>query len=127
MKIFHKEGIRTTCFILPIFPGITDVKSIILKTKDYCNLVWLENLNLRGDYKKTILNYIKEKHTKLYPLYDEIYNKGKRDYWENLDKEIREFCKEHDLEYLINDDSQKRGINEPPIVVNYFYHEEITK
>ena len=127
MKKFHKAGIRTTCFISPIFPGITDVKSIILKTKDYCNLVWLENLNLRGEYKRIILNYIKEKHNKLYPLYDEIYNKGKRDYWENLDKEIREFCKEQNLEYLRNDDSQKRGINEPPIVVNYFYHEEITK
>ena len=41
--------------------------------------------------------------------------------------ELEEFCKEQDLEYLRNDDSQKRGINEPPIVVNYFYHEEITK
>ena len=127
MKKFHKEGIRTTCFISPIFPGITDVKAIIEKCKDYCNLIWLENLNLRGDYKATILNYIKAKYPKIYLLYDEIYNKGKRDYWENLNKEIAEFCKEKNLEYLRNDDSQKRGINEPPIVVNYFYHEEITK
>lgn len=127
MKKFHEAGIRTTCFISPIFPGITEVKSIILRTKDYCNLVWLENLNLRGEYKSRILNYIKEKHSNLYSLYDEIYNKKKREYWENLDKEIKEFCKEQDLEYLRNDDSQKRGINEPPIVVNYFYHEEITK
>lgn len=127
MKKFHNAGIRTTCFISPIFPSITDVKSIILKTKDYCNLIWLENLNLRGDYKSRILNYIKEKHSNLYPIYDEIYNKGKRDYWENLNKEIQEFCKQQNLEYLRNNDSQKRGINEPPIVVNYFYHEEITK
>ena len=54
MKKIHEEGIRTTCFISPIFPEIIDVKSIILKTKDYCNLVWFENLNLRGDYKATI-------------------------------------------------------------------------
>ncbi len=45
----------------------------------------------------------------------------------NLNKEIAEFCKEKTLEYLRNDDSAKRGVNEPPIVVNYFYHEEITK
>lgn len=127
MKKFHEAGIRTTCFISPIFPEITNVKDIILKTKDYCNLVWLENLNLRGNYKATILNYIKEKYPSIYPLYDEIYNKGKKDCWENLDKEIREFCKEQNLEYVRNDDSIKRGINEPPIVVNYFYHEEITK
>lgn len=127
MKKFHEEGIRTTCFISPIFPEITDVKRIILKTKNYCNLVWLENLNLRGDYKAIILNYIKEKYPKLYPLYDEIYNKGKRDYWEKLNREIAKFCKEQNLEYLRNDDSKKRGIDKPPIVVNYFYHEEITK
>ncbi len=127
MKIFHQEGIRTTCFISPIFPGITDMKEIILQTKDYCNLIWLENLNLRGDYKKVILDYIRTKHPDLYPLYEEIYIKGKRDYWENLNSEIAEFCKELNLEYLRNDDSQQRDINEPPIVVNYFYHEEITK
>lgn len=127
MKKFHEAGVRTACFISPIFPGITDIKSIILKTKDYCNFVWLENLNLRGDYKVTILKYIKEKYSKLYPIYDEIYNKGKREYWENLNQEIKEFCKEQNLEYVRNDDSIKREINEPPIVVNYFYHEEIKK
>ncbi len=47
MKIFYAAGIRTTCFISPIFPGITDVKTIIDKVKDKCNLIWLENLNLR--------------------------------------------------------------------------------
>ena len=29
MEAFHKAGVRTTCFISPIFPGITDVKAII--------------------------------------------------------------------------------------------------
>ncbi|MBQ7723181.1 MAG: radical SAM protein, partial [Selenomonadaceae bacterium] len=29
MKILHEAGIRTTCFISPIFPGITDVVAII--------------------------------------------------------------------------------------------------
>ncbi|MCD7797895.1 MAG: radical SAM mobile pair protein B [Akkermansiaceae bacterium] len=127
MRKFHEAGVRTTCFISPIFPYITDVQVIILKTKDYCNLIWLENLNLRGDYKKVILDYIKEKRPALYSVYDEIYNKGDRDYWENLSKKIAQFCAEHKLEYLRNDDSQQRGINEPPIVVNYFYHEEITR
>ncbi len=127
MKKFHNAGIRTTCFISLIFPMITDVKEIILKTKDYCNLVWLENLNLRWEYKKIILNYIKEKYSNFYPIYDKIYNEGKRDYWEILDKEIRKLCKEQKLEYIRNDDSLKRGINEQTLVVNYFYHEEITK
>lgn len=33
MKAFHDAGIRTTCFISPIFPGITDVKEIILRQR----------------------------------------------------------------------------------------------
>lgn len=127
MKIFHENGVRTTCFISPIFPGITYVPSIIRKAKKYCNLVWLENLNLRGDYKATIMNYIKEKHPDLVKLYESIYNKKDRTYWENLDKEIRDFCKEENLEYVRADDSMKRDFNLPPIVVNYFYHEEVKK
>lgn len=38
-------GVRTTCFISPIFPGITDLPAIIRRAKEQCNLVWLENLN----------------------------------------------------------------------------------
>ena len=75
MKTLYGEGIRTTCFISPIFPEITDVPSIIDETKEYCNLVWLENLNLRGDYKSRILTYIKKEYPDLTPLYNQIYNK----------------------------------------------------
>ena len=55
MKKFHKEGIRTTCFISPIFPEITDPIEIIEEISNFCNYIWLENLNLRGGYKKTIV------------------------------------------------------------------------
>ena len=70
MKAFHDAGVRTTCFISPIFPGITDVAAIIRRAKKQCNLVWLENLNLRGGYKKVILDYIAEKYPNLVPLYE---------------------------------------------------------
>lgn len=127
MKEFYKAGIRTTCFISPIFPKITDVKAIIKKTKSFCNLVWLENLNLRGNYRPIILNYIAEKYPELVPLYNAIYSKNDRTYWFELDAEIRAFCKKEGLLYVRDDDSVKRPFNEPPIVVNYFFHEEIKK
>jgi len=127
MKTLYDEGIRTTCFISPIFPEITDVPSIINKTKDYCNLIWLENLNLRGDYKSTILNYIKENYPDLFPLYDLTYNKKDRGYWKSLNNELKEYCENQGLLYLRDDDSIMHPFDEPPIVVNYFYHEEITK
>lgn len=125
MKAFHDAGVRTTCFISPIFPGITDLPAIIRKAKNQCNLVWLENLNLRGGYKKTILDYIAEKHPDLVPLYDAIYNKKDRSYWSMLDTQMRQFCQEEGLLYVRDDDSIKRPFDDPPIVVNYFFHEEI--
>ena len=101
MKQIHDEGIRTTCFISPIFPGITDVFSIIEEIKDFCDYIWLENLNLRGSFKGTIMNYIKEKYPALYPLYDEIYNKKNISYWEMLDKQVEEYANKNRYMYVI--------------------------
>jgi DNA repair photolyase len=127
MKAFHDAGIRTTCFISPIFPGITDVKAIIDRAKDQCNLIWLENLNLRGTFKPLIMGYIREKKPELIPLYEEIYVKGKRDYWERLNVELKAYAEALGLPYVRDDDSFKRPFDAPPIVVNYFYHEEVKK
>ena len=127
MKALHAAGIRTTCFISPIFPVLSAVPAIIHKVKDQCQLIWLENLNLRGSYKTVILDYIKEKHPELFPLYQEIYNQGNRRYWEMLDTELRVYANEIGLDYTVNDDSMRRPFDAPPIIVNYFYHEKIKK
>lgn len=126
MKKFHEQGIHTVCFISPIFPKITDVVSIIERCKDYCDFVWLENLNLRGDYKFRILNYIKKKFPQIYDTYDDIYRKKNMFYWQNLDSEICEYCKKNNFSYLKNNSSSKSH-NGSPVVINYFYHEEIRK
>lgn len=127
MKIFHNAGVRTTCFISPIFPEITDVKAIIKRAENQCNLIWLENLNLRGNFKAVIMNYIRKKYPKLYPLYDEIYNKNNRSYWQRLDSELRKFADSIGLDYVTNDDSMTRDFSAPLVIVNYFYHEQIKK
>lgn len=127
MKAFHDAGVRTTCFISPIFPGITDVPAILRRVKDQCNLVWLENLNLRGSYKSVILAYIRDQRADLLPLYQAIYQRGERTYWAMLDEEMRRFTAAEGLTYVRDDDSMLRPFGEPPIVVNYFFHEEIKK
>ena len=73
MEAFYRAGVRTTCFVSPIFPGLTDTKAIIRRVKARCNLIWLENLNLRGGYKTVIMAYIQERHPELFPIYREIY------------------------------------------------------
>lgn len=127
MKKFHKAGIRTTCFISPIFPCITDVKAIIEQARDHCNLIWLENLNLRGGYKAVIMDYIARKYPQLVSLYRAIYSENDRGYWIALDAELRQYAAEIGLEYVTNDDSMTRQFDAPPVIVNYFYHSEIKK
>ena len=125
MKKVYEAGIRTVCFVSPIFPGITDVKSIIGRVRDFADLIWLENLNLRGQFKGTIMSYIRENHPDVYALYDEIYNKKRMDYWESLEKEISMFAKQNGFPYMVNDLPYGRSEKGEPVIVNYFYHEKI--
>lgn len=125
MRILYNEGITTTCFISPIFPQITDVEAIISEVQGYCHFIWLENLNLRGGYKSTIMEYIHTKHPQLLPLYQEIYTQGKMNYWQWLDSKLKAFAEGRGLEYVYNDGSLTPSSK--PIVVNYFYHEKIKK
>ena len=74
MKQIYDADIRTVCFIAPVFPGITNFEAIFHQVRNQCDLIWLENLNLRGGFKKDILDYIRKKHPDLVPLYNAIYN-----------------------------------------------------
>ena len=125
IRQFYEAGIDITCFISPIFPGITDVEAIIERAKHHCNLVWLENLNLRGDYRGRILDWIHGHRPELDGLYRDIYTKKDRTYWHELNADLSHFCAEQGLPYVRNDDSVRSRHGEPPVVVNYFYHEEI--
>ena len=127
MRAFHGAGVRTTCFISPIFPGITDIPAIVDEVQDICNLIWLENLNLRGGYKADILDDIATHYPALVSLYDDIYRNGNRDYWETLDAEMRQLACERGLPYVRNDDSMQRTFDAPPVLVNYFSHEQIKR
>lgn len=127
MKTLYENGIRTTCFISPIFPGITDVPAIVERVRTQCNLIWLENLDLRGNYKSFIMNYIRAKYSGLLPLYEEIYTHRSRLYWERLDGDLRKYAAQAGLDYVRNNDTMTRPFDAPPVIVNFFYHEEIKK
>jgi radical SAM mobile pair protein B len=78
MKKVYDAGIRTVCFISPVFPGITDVPAIVKRVKNQCDFVWIENLNLRGSFKSDVLDFIERKHPELVDLYNEIYARKKK-------------------------------------------------
>ena len=125
MKTVYDAGLRTVCFVSPIFPGITDVEAIIDRAKDQCDLIWLENLNLRGSFKADIMGYIQEKYPELVPLYQMIYSNNDRSYWRELEQRIKSIAQAHGYPYRVND--LPSGKSEPgkPTLVNYFYHEDI--
>lgn len=110
LKRLHNEGIYTVLFMSPIFPYITDFKAIIEKSKDFINEYWFENLNLRGSYKKTILDYISIKYPQYINEYNEIYKNKNMNYWQVLSEEIDNYCIEKGISYI-----------------NYFYHDKLVK
>lgn len=125
MKKCHDEGIRTTCFISPIFPEITDVFGTIDKIKDFCDYIWLENLNLRGNFKADIMNYIAEKYPDLKSLYQQIYTKNDVTYWEILNRQVEEYATKNGLMYVTDKEPFLRDPNGKPVIINYFYHSQI--
>lgn len=96
--------------MLPIFPYITGWKDIINISKDYVDEYWFENLNLRGSYKKDILDYIKNNYNEYYNEYCKIYLKSDNKYWKELSNEINEYCDKSGIKYI-----------------NYFYHKELVE
>lgn len=108
LEALHKEGIKTVLFMSPIFPYITDFKAIIERTSEFVSQYWFENLNLRGEFKAKIMEYIAEKYPQYISLYKQIYTSKNMDYWTTLAKEIDEYCKTGNISFI-----------------NYFYHSQL--
>ena len=125
MKQVYDAGIRTVCFISPVFPGITDFEAIFHRVKEQCDLVWLENLNLRGAFKQEILDYIKSKYPQLATLYHVIYTEGDRSYFRELEERARRLAEENNCPFVDNELPYGRAKPGHPVIVDYFYHEEI--
>ncbi len=110
LKTLHDEGIPTYLFMSPIFPGLSDYKEVIKNTYKYVDYTCFENLNLRGGYLPRVMGYIKESYPDYHDLFKSIYWNKNITYWEELKKEIEEYCRTLGIEYRF-----------------YFYHEKIKK
>ncbi len=104
----HQAGIHTVLFMSPIFPYITEWKDIIDSTKEIVCEYWFENLNLRGEYKSSILSYIDRNYPDLKEKYAAIYLKKDNTYWSELADLLKTYCDALGLDY-----------------VNYFYHKKL--
>lgn len=110
LKTLHNAGIYTVLFMSPIFPYITQWKEIIENTKEFISEYWFENLNLRGEYKFTILSYINDNYPDLIEEYKKIYLQKDMTYWIALADSINAYCDKEKIKYT-----------------NYFYHDKLVK
>ena len=110
LETLHNAGITTYLFVSPIFPYITDIRSLVEAVNGSIDQVCFENLNLRGAAKGAILDYIAVKYPQYLDVYKAIYRKGDLSYWEQLEAEIEAMSKDYAFPF-----------------VNYFYHAKIRK
>lgn len=96
LKKLKEAGIKTYVFIGPIFPFLTDWKDIINKTKEYADFYMLENLNVKGSIWNAVKIWLEQKHPELLEEYEKIYF-AKNDYWNEMEKEIKEHCDENKI------------------------------
>jgi DNA repair photolyase len=95
-------GIPLYISISPVFPMLTDYKSIIEACRPYTSRFQFENLKLRSLCRSKVLELINDYYPKLWSEYDWIYNhNGGEEYWAALKKEISSYCEQEKLEYEI--------------------------
>lgn len=110
LRILKENGISNYLFMSPIFPYLTDYKKIIEQTQDFVDYYCFENLNLRAGYKFRVIDLIKQKYSDLFKNYIDIYVNNNQIYWNELEKEIIDYCKKNNIDYRM-----------------YFHHESTRK
>lgn len=88
----RRRGIPTILFMSPIFPYITDFRSIVDRAAPFADAFWFENLNLRPDFENAVLAYIRVRYPQFYQDYLNIYKRGDLSYWQTLREEIADYC-----------------------------------
>jgi len=105
VKKLKEAGISTFIFISPMFPELTDWKNIILKTKNFVDQFWFEDLNIRRANWSNIKDWLENKRPELSEKYGEIYFPEKKDWYNkylyNIEQQIRLFCDENKIKFSI--------------------------
>ena len=111
VKELKKAGISTFIFISPMFPELTDWKEIILKTKNFVDEFWFEDLSVKRANWGDIKEWLADRHPKLLKRYGEIYFPERRDWYDmylkNMEQQIRLFCEENKVNFTIYFHHQK--------------------
>lgn len=94
LKTLHTQGLKTICYIKPIYPFITEPLNIINKVNDYTNSIWLENYrtSILNKHFKYLMTYIKRNYPALKTVYNMTFYEHKDDYWIETWNMIKTYC-----------------------------------
>ncbi len=97
LRILSEAKINTVVMAAPLFPGISDWKSIVEKTRPYTNFYRFDGLNLRPGFQKKVISFIAKYYPATLPLYSQIYLKNDFSYWDRLRCDILTHCQAHKI------------------------------
>jgi DNA repair photolyase len=100
LKILHENDIKTRMFVSPIFPYLTNWKTLVKVAKDFVPEIWFENLNLYPSIRYAVFSGLQKHDSGLIKKYRLIYG-GESDYWRNEANEIQKFCQDLGILYKI--------------------------
>lgn len=114
LRELHEAGIRTFLFAAPYLPGLTDLDSLAQAVSGSVDYICVENLNLRGTYKRDMLNLMEQLHPDLTALYQYVFLSPEGgEYWKRTEDELtrlRERVRVPVISYLYHDKIKKRGV-----------------
>lgn len=95
LKILKENWIKTYIFMAPLWPWISNTDRIVELTHNFVDYYMADNLRLKFNNKKIIFDLIKKYFPKLFPLYQEIYNKDDFNYWQEENKKLLKLSKQY--------------------------------
>jgi len=108
IRVLNEARVEVYAFISPIFPLFSDWKTVANETEKYVSQICFENLNLRGGYKRRVLDLISTRYPEKSEEFSYIFNENKVAYWQDVERQIHEY------------------MASKPYKV-YFFHEKIKK
>lgn len=99
LRLLREAGLETWVFMSPIFPGISDFRTVIDATRPWTCEYGFENLKLKGPYRPRVLEMIGREYPDLVSLYRRIFMERDYRYWDNLSWEIRSHCRKLGLRF----------------------------
>ncbi len=92
LRQLQKNGISTYAFIGPIFPNLTDLRSIFRSVENIVDAMWGESLNISAGNWSNIEAELREHFPNILPNFKNTVQNSS--YWDKTEDEFKSLCSE---------------------------------